>query len=220
MTSKQTMDSIILQLAKHLEKLPGIGPRQAQRFVYYLLNQNDQFLKEFSSLILSLKNHALRCNNCQRFFDSSPNITETTGKLNNKCPICKNSNRDKTTLLVVEKDIDLENLEKAGFYNGQYYVLGGLVPALGKDLPKEIKMRELFEKVKKEALNNNLKEIILGLNATLEGDNTARYIEKILEPIIKKTSIKASRLGRGLSSGTELEYSDRDTIINALKNRK
>jgi len=200
------MNPTIQKLAEYFEKLPGIGPRQAQRFCYFLLNKDREFLTNFSKEISKLKQEIFKCDNCQRFSENTP------------CSVCQNLNRDKTKLLIVEKDIDLENLEKAGFYNGHYFVLGGLIPAIGLELPKEVKMRELFEKVKKSA-TTDLREVILAFNATPEGENASRYTEKILEPIIEKTGIKISRLGHGLSTGTELEYADSNTLKNAFEIR-
>ncbi|MDO8555461.1 MAG: toprim domain-containing protein [bacterium] len=206
------MNTITTKLIEYFEKLPGIGPRQAGRFVFFLLKQESEFLKNFGLMISNLKTSVIPCASCQRFFENDNE--------NNNCSICRNPNRDKDILLVVEKDIDLESMEKAGFYNGQYFVLGGIIPLLIKELPQEIKMKQLHDKVKKEMENNSLVEIILAFSATTEGDNTARYTEKILEPIAQKHSIKITRLGRGLSTGTELEYSDKETIVNALKTRR
>ena len=121
--------------------------------------------------------------------------------------------------MVVEKDIDLNNIESANSYNGLYYVLGGLVPPIGAKLPEEVRMKELFEKVKQMTMSKNLKEIILAFSATKEGENTEQYIKSILEPIVQKYPFKISLLGRGLSTGTELEYADRDTLKNALRRR-
>jgi len=202
----------ISKLTNYFEKLPGIGPRQARRFVYHLLTKDKDFLKKFSFTIKTLKDEVGQCSECFKFFD-------TTENKNEPCEICQNTKRKKDTLLVVEKDVDMDNIERSASYDGKYFVLGGLVPALGEKLRNEIKMKELFSKVKKDS-QNGLKEIILAFSATLEADNTGRYIEKILEPIIKNTKIKISRLGRGLSTGTELEYSDKDTISNAFKNRQ
>ncbi len=206
------MNQSIQKLAEYFEKLPGIGPRQARRFVYALLKKDTDFINSFSKLISNLKKETISCQECQRYFE--------TKNGNTICLICNNLNRNKNTLLVIEKDVDLNNIEKAGFYNGLYFVLGGLVPPIGADLPEEVKMRELFEKVKKDSTLKNLKEIILAFSATPEGENTANYTTKILEPITEKFPVKISRLGRGLSTGTELEYSDKETITNALKNRK
>lgn len=206
------MNTYITRLSEYFEKLPGIGPRQAYRFACHLLNQDKTFLDNFAGIISKLKENVIQCGECKRFF--------LNDNKNTACEICRDKNRDKNLLLVAERDIDLENIEKAGFYNGHYFVLGGLVPLLGKGLPKEVRAKELFEKVKNAARKNELREIIMAFNATQEGDNTNRYIEKILEPILEKKPIKITHLGRGLSTGTELEYSDKETIVNALKNRK
>ena len=112
--------------------------------------------------------------------------------------------------MLVEKDVDLENIEKSGVYNGRYFVLGGTM-SLTND-KNNLRFKELFAKVKEE----KYKEIILALSANVEGENTARYIEKILEPL----KVKITHLGRGLSTGAELEYSDSETIKNALEGRK
>lgn len=207
----------INELAKYFQKFPGIGPRQAQRFVYFLLNKDTEYIEEFLNLIKNLKNNVVRCSECQIYFGNSNNTKE---KSDTRCDLCQNQKRNKGLLLVVEKSIDRDNVEKAGFYDGYYFILGGLVPALAK-MPDHIKMREFFEKVKKDC-GNKVKpnEIILAFSVTPEGDNTVRYIEKILEPITKTCKIKMSRLGRGLSTGTELEYSDSETIKSAFKNRK
>ncbi len=165
-----------------------------------------QFVNELAGLLLELKKGVKQCGKCFRFYTS------------NECRFCCDKSRDNSRLLVVEKDVDLENIEKTGIYNGRYFVLGDIVP-LGQTLPKSIRLKELFSRTEQEA-KNGLKEIILAFNATAEGDNTIRYLEKILEPLAKKYSVKISRFGRGLSTGTELEYIDRDTLKNALENRK
>ncbi len=143
-----------------------------------------------------IKNKIKQCPECFRFFEGE------------KCSVCSGLNRDKNILMIVEKDVDLENIEKAGVYNGRYFVLGGVMPFTGDK--NNLRFKELFDRAK------NYTEIILALSANVEGENTGRYIEKILEPL----KIKITKLGRGLSTGTELEYSDSETIINALKNRK
>jgi len=206
------LNSKISQLAEYFENLPGIGPRQARRFVYALLKKNDEFVSDFAKFVSEIKKELTKCQSCQHFFKND--------KQNKSCNICRDPKRNKSTLLVIEKDIDLNNIENANFYDGFYYILGGLIPPVGEKLPKEVRMKELFEKVKEKALSKDLKEIILAFSATKDGENTMRYIEKILEPIIQKYPIKISLLGRGLSTGTELEYSDKETIINSLKNRR
>lgn len=180
-------------------KFPGIGPRQAKRFAFFLAAQDDIFLKNLISSLSEIKNEVKQCKSCFRFSSS--------GDIN--CKICANTNKEKL-IMVVEKDVDLENINKSEVYNGKYFVLGGAL-SLSQSNESNLRFKELFEKVK----NEKPLEVIIATSATIEGDNTARYIQKILEPL----EVKATRLGRGLSTGTELEYSDNDTISNALKNR-
>ncbi len=209
--------NVIGKLREYFGRFPGIGPRQAQRFVYWLLNEDAIFIKELGELLLNLKKETKQCDKCFRFFTPTP-MHGCGGLPPPKCHFCNDLNRDKSRLLVVEKDTDLENIEKAGVYNGYYFVLGDVVP-LGQTIPKNIRLKELFNRVRQDS-EKELKEIILAFSATAEGDNTSRYLEKILEPLAKKYSLKISTFGRGLSTGTELEYIDRDTLKNALENRK
>ena len=191
------------KLIESFLKFPGIGPRQAKRFAYFLAGQDAGFLKNLSELILEIKKEIKQCGSCFRFFESTTVV--------DSCQICSNSTRDKNLLMIVEKDVDLENIEKAGIYNGRYFVLGGVLSLLNNHAGK-LRFKELFEKAQEE----NPLEIILALSATPEGENTTLYIEKILEPL----KIKITCLGRGLSTGTELEYSDKETIKSALESRK
>lgn len=188
-------------------KFPGIGPRQAKRFAYFLAGQDAKFLKDFAELVLEIKKDIKQCNSCFRFFESTTVV--------DSCNICSNINRDKNLLMLVEKDVDLENIERSGIYNGRYFVLGGTL-SLANNHAGKLRFKELFEKVKKNSPAGEPKEIILAMSATMEGENTSRYIEKILEPL----KVKITRLGRGLSTGTELEYIDSETMGNALKNRR
>jgi recombination protein RecR len=212
--------NIIQKLKERFERFPGIGPRQAQRFVYWLLNEEEAFIKDLSGLLLELKKDTKQCKQCFRFFSPPcPAVGEAkAGQASEKCRLCDDLNRDNSRLLVVKKDADLENIEKTGVYDGRYFVLGDIIP-FSQTPSKTIRLKELFGRAEKEA-KKGLKEIILAFNAAAEGDNTSRYLEKILEPLAKKYSIKISRFGRGLSTGTELEYIDRDTLKNALENRK
>ena len=204
---KISMSSNTIQkLREYFEHFPGIGPRQAQRFVYWLLNQEPDFVKNLGELLLALRSDTKQCNQCFRFFTSS------------ECRFCNNINRDKSRILVVEKDTDMENIEKAGVYNSLYFVLGDIIP-FGQTIPKNIRLKELFGRIEHDS-QKELKEIILAFSATAEGDNTCRYLEKILDPLVKKYSIKINRFGRGISTGAELEYLDKDTLKNALENRK
>lgn len=201
---------MIEKLAEHLSLLPGIGPRQAKRIAYFLAAKDTAFLEKLSELILKIKANVQQCPNCFRFFETQ-NLEE------NICDICSNINRDKTILLVIEKDVDFLNIEKIKIYNGLYFIIGGVIPLTEIEPSSKIRIKELFNFLSK---NDNIKEVVLATSATAEGENTASYIIKILEPLTEKTGLKITTLGRGLSTGTELEYSDTDTIQNALKNRK
>ncbi len=203
----------IQKLREYFEHFPGIGPRQAQRFVYWLLNQEPTFVKSLGELLLALRSDAKQCNQCFRFF--TPPLA---GQASQNCAFCNDINRDNSRILVVEKDTDLENIEKAGVYDSRYFVLGDIIP-FGQTIPKTIRLKELFNRIEHDS-QKELKEVILAFSATAEGDNTCRYLEKIFDPLVKKYSIQISRFGRGLSTGAEMEYLDKDTIKNALENRK
>ena len=191
-------------LSQLISRFPGIGPRQAKRIVYSLLTQDDIYLSSLSDEIRDLKKHIKQCVECYAYFYSNDPAEMTH-------PIMRDSSRDIKTLMVVEKDSDLETMEKSHLYNGLYFVLGGSLPVVEKDPQKKIRLRELESFV----LKYNPTEIIIAMNATPEGDNTADFLKEKLEG---KATL--SILGRGLSTGTEIEYSDKETLDNALRNRK
>ena len=205
------MNNSIDKLTEYFTKFPGIGPRQAKRFVHFLLTRNNGFLYEFTDLIKQLKKEVKICESCFRFY-----INESNSKL---CSICANSSRDNSLLMVVAKDADLENIEKIGQYNGLYFVLGGLLPILEKQPEQRIRSIKLLELIEKKIKGKELKEVILALSLNPEGENTIDYLLQQIKTIVKKYPLKISTLGRGLSTGTELEYLDSETFNNALKNR-
>ncbi len=200
------------KLTEYFTKFPGIGPRQAKRFVYFILRKDNRFIEELSSLILNAKKSTMQCSSCYRLFSSEMNTQSSI------CDLCQNLNTDENIIMIVEKDVDLENVIKTGVFGGFFFVLGGSIPILDKSPSNKIRAKELFERVKNGA-KNGLKEVILAMSVNPEGENTILYIHKVLEPLVEKYSLKISTLGRGLSTGTELEYSDSDTLQNALKNR-
>jgi recombination protein RecR len=204
------MDSID-KLAEMFKGFPGIGPRQAKRFVYYLLTRNKNYIKEFTSLVEELQKEIQICSECFQYFTKNKRDSSL-------CDICQSKNRDENTLMIVARDIDLENIEKSHSFNGKYFVLGGTVPILDKNPETKIHLKELLTAIDNKA-QKNLKEIILGFSINPESEYTADFIIQALNPLITKYNLKISHLGRGLSTGTELEYSDADTIKNALKNR-
>lgn len=206
----------IEKLIQIFSQFPGIGPRQARRFVYYLLTRADSTLGELSEHIKDLKNDVVICADCHRFFELQHKNSNNNG---NHCKICRDETRDHSTVMLVQRDIDLESVEKNGGFNGVYFVLGGSVPILEKEPEKRIRIKELIKFIEHKTSSAGLKEIILGVNWNPEGENTGNYVQKSIESLASKYKIKISHLGKGLSMGTELEYADSDTLKNALKNR-
>jgi recombination protein RecR len=200
----------IEKLTQMFGRFPGIGPRQAKRFVYFLLSESPAYTRELVDYIVRLKKEVSYCPTCFRL---------TLNQASQQCSLCKDISRDTSVLMVIAKDIDLENIARSGEFNGRYFILGGLLQILEKYPEQKIRIRELVSLVQKMA-KEGLKEVIVALSANPEGDNTADYVKNALSPICTAGNIKISVLGRGLSTGTELEYSDSDTIRNALKNRQ
>lgn len=207
-------DSIIEKLTQSFRRFPGIGPRQAKRFVYHLLHAPKSEVENLLGQIKELKSSAAQCLSCSRFFSEADSQQLKAKSL---CSICSDKNRDDSLLMLVEKDIDLENIERSGTYNGQYFVLGGLVPILEKNPEQSFRSRELLTLIKSRP---NLKEIIIAVSANPEGDHAADFLRQFLMSNFQSRNIKVSTLGRGLSTGAELEYSDSDTLKNALKHRE
>jgi len=218
------------KLIKIFSEFPGIGPKQARRFVYFLINRSENYIDELKKEITELRKSVASCTDCKRYF---------LGKHDDQtlCDICSDKNRDNSILMIVSRDIDLENVEKSHPFVGKYFVLGGLVPILDKNPEQRIRLKALLALVSRMIKNNSLnqseglvgqtnqgnvglKEIILGLDANSEAEYTGNILKSSLSPITTKYSIKISELGRGLSTGTELEYSDPETIKSALNNRK
>lgn len=201
------------QLIAHFEKFPGIGGRQAKRFAFHVLTMGKAEAQNLAELISSIDTTVVECASCHRFFAHSQ--TTTTSPL---CAICSNPNRDQTKLMVVASDSDIAAIEKSSQYNGLYFVLGGLVPLLHSEDQKKLRGGTL--KATAEArLHTGLSEVILAFAVNPDGENTARFVESIIASIETPEKPLVSQLGRGLSTGSELEYADPDTIKNALRNR-
>lgn len=191
-------------------KFPGIGPRQASRFVFYILKSG--MTGELISAISELNEKVIFCTQCFR-------ATEKEG--GSLCAFCRDSKREQALIAVVEKESDLQNLEKTGSYSGLYHVLGGVIDPLDSQGPQLLHLKELFSRIKTLLEKGGSGEVILATNPTTEGDTTALYIERILAPLKNNhPGLKISRLGRGLSLGSELEHVDEVTLKNALTNRK
>jgi len=193
------------------ESFPGIGPRQASRFVYFLLRKNPQYRHELSERIRDIARDIKQCSTCQRFFPAE----STRG---NECRICSDTSVDSSLLMLVERDSDLEAIHRSSVYNGKYFVLGGSLPILEKEPERKIRINDLKRHL--EHTGNSISEIILAFSVTPQGEHTEEYIRETLAPLLSQHSIKLSTLGRGVSTGTELEYADKDTILHAFKGRK
>ncbi len=192
------------------EKFPGIGPRQAQRFVQYLLRNSSTQRREMIDALEQLGGSVTQCPSCMRYFGS----TQTTR--NSVCGICANVQRDTTVLSIVAADADLAALERSGTYRGHYFVLGGTI-SLASEKMTGLRTRELAHVLEKRA-EEGLTEVILAFPANPEGDATAIRLREDIATDFPEISVTA--LGRGLSTGSELEYADPETIKNALDSRR
>ena len=198
-------------LIKHFEGFPGIGGRQARRFAFHILRLPENDTQEIATLITGLQSSVVECGRCHRFF--SKNTGSST-----MCSICTDQNRDRSKLMVVERDTDVQSIERSGTYSGLYFILGGTIPLL--DTKEVSKLRGGALKASVDAqLTEELKEIILGFAVNPDGENTSRYVETLLKEHIETNNLTVTQLGRGLSTGSELEYADPETIKNALRNR-
>lgn len=192
------------ELTELIAEFPGIGPRQARRVVQFLLGAGAPFREKLARYIIEVGATASRCASCWRFDDLQ-------GKP--LCSICANTTRDHTTLMVVEKDIDIEGLESSGMYQGLYFVLGGLMTMTERKSARTVRSKELLERI----LKSDIAEVIFALSTTPEGDYTAR--ELVREIRTAKATVSGTLLGRGLSVGAEIEYADSETLRSAFKNR-
>ncbi len=200
---------LIDKLTEIFKEFPGIGERQAKRFVYFLMSRSPAYNENLSSMIADLKKGTAQCKECFKFF-----IIKNSKTI---CDICVDPHTDRSLLMIIEKDSDLESVKKSRVYNGKYFVLGGLVPIVEKNTKSRVRIEELKDKISRSP---ELKEIILAFSLNPQGDHTDSYVREQIKEIIEKQKIKVSSLGKGLSTGTELEYSDNDTLKNALKNRQ
>lgn len=198
----------IQKLIDLFSKFPTVGPRTAARFVFYLMGKKDEEIEEIIKTISELKKNVRMCSFCFNPFEPAADAMKAE-----LCPICSNPSRDKTLLCVVANETDLMTIEKTKKYNGLYFILGGTVSSLKKTDIEKLRIKELEERLKNHL---EIKEIILALNPTPEGQTTTLYLERLLKPLNKKIT----RLGRGLPVGGELEYADEETLSSALESRR
>lgn len=202
------------RLTELFMRFPGIGPKQARRFVYFLLREHSHYKEQLIKALEELKFTGKQCELCYRFFGDKYFAEDAT-----LCDICRSESRDKAVIMVVEKELDLDAVEKTGSYNGLYFIIGGLIPPLA-DKPSElIRIRELTSRIHAALEEKALSEVIFALPVTDYGDTTTEYIEKTIGQIVGIENVTLTKLARGLSSGLELEYVDKETFKSALERR-
>ena len=195
---------VIQELIDAFEKLPGIGPKTAQRLTFYLLHNPQKELDRFSQAIANLKKKTKICSLCFNVDETDP------------CGICQDRARDQDKICVVEEPLDVLAIERAHSFKGLYHVLHGVISPLDNIGPEEIHIYDLLPRVK----NGKISEIILATNPNMEGEATAMYIVKLIHDRKGKNSIKLTRIGRGLPTGADIEYADEITLIKAFEGRR
>ncbi len=202
------MSDAIERLTALFEKFPGIGPRQAQRFVHYLLRSSPSLRRELVETLQSLGGSVKQCPQCMRYWNG-------TDKL---CSMCANPQREPKQLAVVASDTDIAAIERSGTYRGYYFVLGGTI-SLASEKTNGLRIKQLLDSIPTR-LKNGLEEVILAFPANPEGDATAIQVREKLSPFCQGETLTITSLGRGLSTGSELEYADPETIKSALESRR
>jgi len=190
----------VARLIDALQRLPGIGPRTAQRLTFFLLKRPAEEVRELAESLLSVKLNITHCGRCFNVTDTDP------------CRICVDPARDSRLLCIVEEPNDLLAMERTGEFRGRYHVLLGALSPLDGIGPEDLKVRELFQRLDGEPVE----EIILATNPNVEGEATAIYLAKLLKPL----GVRLTRIARGLPVGGDLEYADRVTLSKALEGRK
>ncbi len=190
----------VARLIEELHKLPGIGPKSAQRLAYFLLRTPEEQAKALAEAITAVKERVILCSVCQNITEGDP------------CPICQDDERDHSKICVVEEPLDILALERTRGYNGLYHVLHGVLSPMEGIGPEELKMKELLDRLN----SGTVQEVILATNPNLEGEATSMYLHRLIAPL----GIKVTRLARGLPFGSDLEYADEVTLTRAIEGRQ
>lgn len=190
----------VSRLIEEFHKLPGIGPKTAQRLTYFLIRMPQEEARSLAEAILAVKDKIVLCSTCQNITDTDP------------CIICRGEGRDRTKICVVEEPLDILPLERTREYKGLYHVLHGVISPMEGIGPDDLKIKELLARLQ----GGEVEEVILATNPNLEGEATAMYIQRLIGPL----GIKVTRLARGLPFGADLEYADEVTLTRALENRQ
>ena len=198
------------RLIEELHRLPGIGPKSAQRLTYHLIRLPPDDAKELAQAIIAVKEQVSLCSVCFNITDQDP------------CRLCADPNRDRTLLCVVEEPLDVLALERTRAYHGLYHVLHGVISPMNGVGPDDLRVKELLDRLRVEpdgsgdSGGSEVQEIILATNPTLEGEATSMYLHRLITPL----GLRVTRLARGLPTGTELEYADETTLVRALQGRQ
>ena len=194
----QVIPKSILNLIDELSKLPGVGPKTAQRLTFYLLKGKEEDIKSLGQAVLRLKEDVKACSVCCNLADSEP------------CLICSDTRREQATICVVEEPLDILAIESTAGYRGLYHVLNGAISPIEGIGPEDLAIDQLLKRAKE-----GISEIIIATNPNLEGEATALYLQKLISPL----GVKVTRLAYGLPIGAALEYADQLTISKALEGR-
>lgn len=200
------MDPVFQEIARLLQRLPGVGPRAAVRMVLSLLDRPQSDLDELGDAIRQLKTRVRQCSEC---FNVSADDAV--------CSVCRDTRRNVRTIMVLEKVTDLQSVERAGLWKGLYHVLGGAIAPVDNIGPEHLRIRELAERVDRFVQQAGSVELVLATNPTSAGEMTAMYIRDLFH---KTPGVRTTRLARGLATGTHLEYADEVTLRHALEARK
>ena len=190
----------VAKLIEELHRLPGIGPKGAQRLAYHLLRASKEEATALAEAIVEVKERITLCSQCQNTTDVDP------------CSICSDINRDRTVICVVEEPMDILAIERTRGHRGLYHVLHGSISPMEGVGPEQLKVRELLERLRDGVVT----EVIMATNPNLEGEATSMYVSRLLQPL----GVRVTRLARGLPMGGDLEYADDLTLARALENRQ
>lgn len=211
------MNQKFQKLVKLFQRLPGVGPRQAARFVIALIEQPEESIRELGESINYLKRDVGFCGECFNLSDIlETRLRDSRILASGVCRICHDTKTDRSKLMVIEKVTDLESIEKTGLYKGLYHVLGGAINPLDKITPNNLRIRELEKRIEELTREKEI-ELIIATNPNTPGETTALYLKELFT---NKKNVFITRLGRGLASGSHLEYADETTLKHALEYRK
>lgn len=200
----QKLPKAVRLLIEKFERLPGIGPKSAQRLVFYLLHNPQHELTDFADKLTALKEQTIMCSVCHNIAEEDP------------CGVCSQPHRDLTQLCVVEEPLDLLAIERSEKYDGLYHVLHGVITPLNNIGPDQLYLRDILKRLE------GVTELILATNPTMEGEATALYITELINKntTVNSKSLKITRIGHGLPIGADIEYADEVTIARALEGRR